>query len=86
LVAHVGGRPTATQAAQIERASWLTLRLAQFDTLRARGEPVDDVLYLAWSNSLSRVLQRLGPPAAVPQPTLAQVLAELHASNNREAA
>ena len=64
LIAHVGGHPSATQAEQIERACWLTLRLTQFDTMRARGDVIDDVLYLAWSNSLSRTLARLGPPAA----------------------
>jgi hypothetical protein len=74
LVAHVGGSPSATQLAQIDRAAWLTLRLAQFDTLRARGEAADDVLYLAWSNSLSRIMQRLGAPAAAPKLTARQVM------------
>jgi hypothetical protein len=81
LVAHVGGNPSATQASQIDRAAWLTLRLAQFDTMRARGEAVDDTLYLAWSNSLSRVMQRLGPAAPPPAPSLSEYLAALARSS-----
>jgi hypothetical protein len=84
LFQHVGGSPTATQALQIERACWLTLRLAQLDTARAYGEAIDDTLYLAVSNSLSRLLRRLGPPAPPPQPSLAEHLARRAAE--REAA
>lgn len=70
LTAHVGGQPTATQASLIERAAILRLRLARLDLDLAAGRVVDDDLHLRLSNSLSRLLKRLGPPAAPPQPTL----------------
>ncbi len=42
--------------------------------MRARGEAVDDTLYLSWSNSLSRIMQRLGPAAQPPAPDYAAML------------
>jgi hypothetical protein len=62
LVAHVG-EPSATQAALIERAAWLTLRLAQLDAKMAEGSAFsdhDNRAYMAWSNGLTRTLARLG--------------------------
>ena len=64
LTEHVGGSPSATQRVLIERAAQLTLRLAM---LEARPSPMDDHAanqYLAWSNSLVRLMARLGMTGA----------------------
>jgi hypothetical protein len=80
LTAHVGGKPSATQKAMIERAAMLTLHLGLMDekTLSAGGTMTehDSRQYLAWSNSLTRALSLIGfdgTPAKVP--TLAEVMA-----------
>lgn len=79
LISHVGGQVSAIQAALIERAAWLTLRVAQLDAKIAAGDAFsdhDNRSYLAWSNSLSRTLRELGLRSAAPrQPTLAEHLA-----------
>jgi uncharacterized Rossmann fold enzyme len=61
------------QAALIERAAWLRLRLALFDEKLAAGgfTDHDSAHYLAWANTLARTLARIGiepaaPPAARP--------------------
>ena len=82
LTAHVGGGPTASQAVLIERAAVLSLQLARLDISLAAGAPVDEERYLAWSNSLGRVIARLGPPRKPPLPSLAEHLAR----REREAA
>ena len=64
LTAHVGGNPSATQRMLIDRAAQLTLRLAM---LEARPSPMDDHAanqYLAWNNSLVRLMARLGMTGA----------------------
>ena len=80
LVAHVGGNPSATQKATIERAVQLTLRVATMDRKFAEtGEQTehDSRTYLAWSGSLSRVLRDLGMKAAQQRAkTLPEHLAE----------
>jgi heme oxygenase len=66
LTAHVGGSPSATQRALIERACQLTLRLAAMDQRFAdTGAQTehDSRTYLAWSNSLTRTLRDLGHKA-----------------------
>ena len=74
LTAHVGGRPTATQRALIERASFLMLHVAQLAAKALAAGMMterDSRTYLAWSNSLSRALAALGldgPPQRVPTP------------------
>ncbi len=63
LTAHVGGKPTATQRALIERCVQLTLRVAAMDRkFMATGTQTehDSRTYLAWSNSLARALRDLG--------------------------
>ena len=63
LVAHVGGTPSATQKALIDRAAWLSLHVAQIDQRTADGRQMtehDSRTYLAWSNSLARTLKALG--------------------------
>lgn len=78
LTAHVGGKPSATQRALIERAATLTLRVAQLDAKAADAGAMSDHAskqYLAWSNSLTRTLRELGlKPAAEKPPSLADYL------------
>ena len=69
LIAEVGGQPSFTQIAMIERAAWLWLRVAQLDARTISGEMSDHDAraYLAWSNTLNRCLSQLGiknPPGA----------------------
>lgn len=81
------GKPTPAETVLIERCCFLLLRLAQLDaklasdTLTAR----DNNYYLAWSNTLTRALARLGLKAA-PQKTEtpAEVMARIR--RNRGAA
>jgi hypothetical protein len=79
LTRHVGGHPSATQRALIERAAWLTLHVAQLDAkATATGGMTDHSArqYLAWSNSLTRTLRQLGLKGAAERaPTLAEVIA-----------
>ena len=78
LIEHLGGRPSVVQVRLIERAAWLSLRLAQLDQRIAEGgfTEHDSGVYLAWSNSLARLLARLGlQPAAAAPPSLADHLA-----------
>lgn len=63
LVAHVGGAPSATQAAIIEQLVQLRLRLATMDRKFAEiGEMMshESRTYLALGNSYSRLLRQLG--------------------------
>jgi hypothetical protein len=61
LIEHVGGSPSAVQAELIERAAQLTLKVAQLDAKLDAGSMTDHDHrhYLAWSNSLTRTLERL---------------------------
>ena len=64
LTEHCGGAPNTVERALIERAAWLRLRLALLDTKVASGgfTETDSHVYLAWANTLSRLLSKL--PAA----------------------
>ena len=66
LTAHVGGSPSVTQRAMIDRASWISLHLAQLDrrTVEARDTP-DATAHAALAGSLSSLLAQLGEAAAV---------------------
>ncbi len=79
LIAHVGGNPSAVQAAMIEQAVQLKLRISTMDRKFAEtGQQTehDSRTYLAWAATYARVLARLGLDAVpVRQPTLAEVLA-----------
>lgn len=79
LVAHVGGRPTAVQAALIEQAVQLQLRISTMDRKFAEtGQQTehDSRTYLAWANTYGRLLARLGLDATQPPaPTLAEIMA-----------
>jgi hypothetical protein len=84
LTQHVAGKPSAVQRAMIERAVWLSLRLAQLDRKIADGKnftQIDSNCYLAWNNSLVRTLARLGvePKSATSRPSLQSILAEASA-------
>jgi hypothetical protein len=72
LVAHVGGAPSATQRALIDRAVMLTVHLAMIDrkALQPGAEltEFDRRQYLAWSNALTRLMRQLGPKCAAEKP------------------
>lgn len=81
LLAHVGGQPSAAQAGLIDIAVQLRMRVVAMDAKFAeRGEQSahDAKQYLAWSNSLSRTLIRLGLQAAAQQqPTIHDLMAAM---------
>jgi hypothetical protein len=71
LLSHVGGRPSVTQAALIERAVMLSLHVAMMDAKAASGRVLsehDSRTYLAWSNALARTLRQLGLKGAAAEP------------------
>ena len=73
LVAHVGGTPSATQKALIERAVALTLQIALMDTKLATAgfTDHDHRAYIAWTNALTRLMRQLGLKGAAERvPTL----------------
>ena len=87
LIDHLGGAPSATQLATIERIVWLTVKCALLDQriLAGTDTEYDSKTYLAWSNSLRRALRDLGTaPAAPPPPSLATILSEI--ADQRKAA
>ncbi len=79
LSAHVGGKPSATQRALIDRAAQLTLHVARMDAKAMEDGCLSDHAsreYLAWSNSLARTLALLGLDAAkASAPSLREYLA-----------
>jgi hypothetical protein len=63
LRAHVGPKPSITQLAMIEETAWLKVHLAQMHAKAQSGELMSDHAarqYLAWANSLGRMMSRLG--------------------------
>ena len=86
LTAHLGGKPSAAERMLIERAAFLSLRLAQLDAKMA-GDGFtehDQRFYIAWSNALSRLLRSLGmkgAKASAPARSLADHLAERRAAS-----
>jgi hypothetical protein len=78
LLAHVGGRPSATQRALIEQLVQIRLRLAVMDRRFAEtGAQTehDSRTYLAWANSYARLLRQLGFAAPKERaPTLSEYL------------
>lgn len=70
LIQHVGGNPSATQMMLIEQASMLQMRINLMDRKTIDGVEMTDHdvrHYLAWCNSLARLLRQLGLKGA-PQP------------------
>ncbi|MBB4272333.1 hypothetical protein [Rhizobium mongolense] len=82
LTAHIGGNPTATQKALIDRAAWLQLHVSLMDAKTLDdGGPLserDSRQYLAWSNALTRIMRDLGAdkPRSKPKRSLQDLLAE----------
>jgi hypothetical protein len=71
LIAHVGGSPSATQTALIDRATVLQNHLTTMDRKVAEDGVMSDHAsrqYLAWSNTLTRTLKALGVHATAPVP------------------
>lgn len=78
---HVGGNPSAAQELIIARIAWLQLHMAHIDERAMKDgglSPHATREYLAWANSLSRMLASLGPPASAKPPTPAEALQRLH--------
>ena len=86
LVAHVGA-PNAAQRALIDRLAWLQVHLARMDQRMLEfGELSEHAgkQYLAWANSVARMLSQLGMQAPAPrQPTVEETLAAIHAMHQR---
>ena len=80
LIQHVGGKPSPTKMILIDQAVMLQMRLDMMDRKALDGiEPNDgdDRRYLAWANSLARLMRQLGQKsAAPPKITLADHLAK----------
>jgi hypothetical protein len=70
LVQHCGGEPDAVQRQQIELACQLRARLLTMDLrfveLEGEQTELDSRTYLAWANSLSRLLLKIAPQNAKP--------------------
>jgi hypothetical protein len=69
LAAHVGGSPNHAQALIIGRIAWLQVHLARMDERAILDGGLSEHAtreYLAWSNTVSRMLDRLGLVAATP--------------------
>lgn len=62
LTRHLGVKPSATQRAMIERCSYLTMQCGLLDAKLVAGKltPHDTREYLAWCNTLTRLLRHLG--------------------------
>ena len=70
LIAHLGGNPSVTQRVMIDRAAWLSLRIALLDAKILDGSFTehDSRTYLAWSGHLSRLMRDLGLKGAAQTP------------------
>jgi len=63
LIAHVGGKPSATQLMLIDRAALVTLHLSNMDRHMMRDDAPaerDARQYLAWANTHARIMRSLG--------------------------
>jgi hypothetical protein len=63
LIRHVGGKPTTVQSILIHRLAWVQVHLARMDERSFRDGGLSDHAtreYLAWTNTVSRMLQALG--------------------------
>lgn len=71
LLAHLGGKASPVQTALIERACQLTLHLAAMDRRYAETGAMSEHSareYLAWNNTLTRTLARLGLKGVAERP------------------
>ena len=72
LTAQIGGTPTATQKYMIERIVMVLLRIELMDCVALKNSTLTDSQardYLAWNNTVSRMLRSLGTKAGNPPPT-----------------
>lgn len=79
LIAHVGGKPSATQVVLIDAAVQVTVSIAVMDARRADSGALslhDGREYLAYQNTLRRTLTALGMKAV---PATARTLADIRA-------
>ena len=90
LVEHCGGHPSIVQRALISRAARLALHLELMDE-RALAEnrgfgPTDHHFYIAWSNSLGRLLAKLGlnPAPQAPQDPMERLRRHLAGRQRRD--
>jgi hypothetical protein len=86
LVAHVGGSPSHVQEMVIGRVAWLQVHLSRIDERAMRDgglSPHATREYLAWSNSVARLVQVLGmqPSTEAKPPTLQDYLATNYGSS-----
>jgi hypothetical protein len=89
LTEHVGNSPSVVQRALISRAARLALHLELMDERSLAGNHLftthDHNHYVSWSNALARLLGRIGiQPASAPPPTLADIVAGIHARHQAE--
>src|SRR4249920_2497374 len=71
LTQHLGGKPSATQKILIDRAAALSLRIHLMDRESARSREMSERngrQYLAWHNSLTRLLRQIGMTPASARP------------------
>ena len=70
LIEHVGGKPSAVQRMLIDRAAVLMLQVSLMDAKQSDGGLTahDGRQYLAWCNTLSRLLRQLGLKGAAGAP------------------
>jgi len=60
LSEHVGGNPSAAERVLIGRAARLTLQIAAFDAKPGALSEHDGRQYLAWTNTLTKLIRHLG--------------------------
>jgi hypothetical protein len=79
LTRHLGGTPSVTQRMMIDRVAMLTLRMELMDAnaLQTGNFTENDArVYLAWNNTVSKMLRHLGlKETAAPPRTLADHIA-----------
>jgi hypothetical protein len=92
LLEHLGREPSITQRCLIQRAARLALHLELMDERSLAGDHVftvhDHHHYVSWSNSLARMLARLGleQPGATAQPRSNELAALCQRLAERQAA
>jgi hypothetical protein len=78
LIAHLGGSPSVAQRMMIDQACELQLRIAIMNRKfmqTAEFTEHDSRTFLAWNNSLTRLLARIGLKGIrPPQPTLVEMM------------
>lgn len=74
LLAQLGRKPSVAQAMLVDRVAWLHVHLSLLDGKMAGAAPAerDARQYLAWANTMAKLLARLGldqpPPSDEPDP------------------